>query len=426
MTEIIYVCILLTEVLMILQCMQITFRQKACFDKDMLGMILVNIIVFMAINLQVIPLVFSVLVYIALFIYCRRTFKQSMKITMVRYIIAMALVSCIQSMVCLIVGLATGMITDILRTLISSVLGLVIAYAIKKIMYLMGKRKLTIRNRGIFALVITCGLVLGTTMMNFYVNTGMVDTNVVLVSILVMLMFFCLYWLEQANGEIERKNYELEMQRVYGSTYEQLLREVRRKQHDYKNQIGAIYSMHLVANSLEELVDMQSEYMEELQSDSKYDAILTRCGNAILAGYLYYRCMSCEQEGVTVDYDIRIDKADCSFAVHEIIELLGVFIDNACENFTIEQQSDKHIKLKLKEEDEKIIFSVENPAKHMSFSEMSNMFVRGYSSKGENRGIGLARVRELVDSYNAELKVENVSYEEENWLRFSIEAAKNI
>ena len=44
--------------------------------------------------------------------------------------------------------------------------------------------------------------------------------------------------------------------------------------------------------------------------------------------------------------------------------------------------------------------------------------------KGENRGIGLARVLELVKKYNAEINVFNSMDREENWINFALKIAK--
>ena len=96
------------------------------------------------------------------------------------------------------------------------------------------------------------------------------------------------------------------------------MHEVRRKQHDYKNQLGAVLSMHMAAKSKDELIKMQREYMNSLQVNHKYDSILTCCNNTILAGYFYYRCRLCEESGVAVDYNIAV----CCFPLHEIIEIL--------------------------------------------------------------------------------------------------------
>lgn len=106
-------------------------------------------------------------------------------------------------------------------------------------------------------MVIFYGLLFVCVLIAYYLHFSVGNIYVVCALIFLAIAFSCLYRLEQARVEIEKKNYELKLQKVYGGAYEELLAEVRRRQHDYKNQLGAIYSMHLTAGSLEELVNMQ-------------------------------------------------------------------------------------------------------------------------------------------------------------------------
>ena len=182
--------------------------------------------------------------------------------------------------------------------------------------------------------------------------------------------------------------------------------------------------MHLVATSLEELVNMQKEYEESVQEDCKFDSILINCNNSVLAGYIYHRCVSCEKEGITVDYNIHIDMAECSFALHEIIEILGILIDNACECITARESENKAIKLEFHENEDRIMLLVSNPTEYIDCSTIEKMFAPGYSTKGEDRGIGLSRVYELVNEYNAIIKVFNSEYDNQNWINFVLEILK--
>ena len=53
---------------------------------------------------------------------------------------------------------------------------------------------------------------------------------------------------------------------------------------------------------------MQKEYGRELKGDSRYDAVLTGCNNPIISGYLYSKCLNCEEKGVEVEYKISIEQ----------------------------------------------------------------------------------------------------------------------
>lgn len=385
---------------------------------------MLDVVISWGITLQLIPRAFYFLLPVIMFVFCYRISGFVLKITLMRYILTFAIVASIEVGAAFIISKIINLSGVVVKNFAACTLAFLIGVILNRVIDLIEKKQLLTGNRLIILLAFACGLIPWIVTVRFIFFGDNIDVTDLLIFILAAIMLICLYRLLWANNEIARKNYELEVQRIYGGAYEELLQEVRRKQHDYKNQLGAIHSMHLVANSLEELASMQKDYVDGLQADSKYDSILTKCDNAVLAGYLYYRCISCQNEGVEVDYDILVGQAKCSMAVHEIIEILGILIDNACENFTGEQRGEKRIYLSFQEEEENIMFSVANPAKHKNFAEIGDMFKQGYSSKGKNRGIGLARVRELVNQRGAELKVANVSHGGINWLEFTIELEK--
>lgn len=423
MNEVLSVFILLTEILMILQCLQIVFKQELPFDKYMVGIIVIDFIIYMGINLKAIPMICSCIFYVLTYVFCLIKFKQTKMKTAIRLIIALCLAGGIEGIFAFVTNFVRTPYNLLPIMALSSSLALILAWVIKvSIPSIVIDRKAN--KRGVWGIVVFYGISYAGVLIEYYTKYRLVSIYVVLILLFVAFILFYFYRLEQTQNEINKKNYELELQNIYGGAYEKLLLEVRRRQHDYKNQLGAIYSMQLTAGSLEELVAMQKEYGDALQSDCKFDSILTGCKNQILAGFLYHKCIDCEQKGVAVEYTIHIEQADCDFALHELIELLGILIDNACESVVDQTNDHKQIRLDFQENEEKILFSVSNPASYVSFSQIERMFTLGYSSKGENRGLGLARAKELINKYGAEMQVENIVLNDENWIEFKVEIEK--
>lgn len=220
---------------------------------------------------------------------------------------------------------------------------------------------------------------------------------------------------QEAKHELEKWKLELEMKEIYGDAYKELVLEVRRRQHDFRNQLGAIYSMHLTADSLDDLITKQSEYGAVLLEECRYDRILTGCNNPVLAGYLYYRCVTYEQSNVQVEYQIHVDEARCALTLHEMVETLGILLTNAFESI---RPGDKErcIGLLVQENVDDLLIEVSNKTKELPVKQIEKMFQKGYSSKGINRGLGLARVKELSQKTNADLIIENRKKGNDNWM----------
>lgn len=425
MDEWLLIITFLAEAITVLQCIQIVFRQTLKLDKYVVGIVIVDVVIYLLMNLGIIPVIGVIAVYILFGLLCYYKFKKNITQTVMRFIVSCALVGGIEGAATLIPHLFRNEDNSMLILTLSSIISLALTYLVKWLCHIFEKRLLSNRNARKQGIIIFYGLLLLGLFIDYHFNQSTINIYVIVALTFFIYIFFYMLSLEQAQNEVLKKNYELELQKIYGGTYESLLLEVRKRQHDYKNQLAAIYGMHLTAQTLEELVEAQRKYGDELKTNCRFDSILTCCNNSILAGFVYYRCVRCESENIAVDYNIHIEQAECRFELHEIIELLGILIDNACECVKMENSLEQRIKLELQEDVEKIVFSVSNPTNYISFSEIDRMFATGYSSKGENRGIGLARVSELVNKYEAEIKVFNSNpCNDKNWICFLVEARK--
>ena len=70
---------------------------------------------------------------------------------------------------------------------------------------------------------------------------------------------------------IRQKENELRLYQNYLIPLEELVKEIRAKQHEFDNHLNAILNMHLTIDNYEELVAKQSEYITEIarEDDSR-------------------------------------------------------------------------------------------------------------------------------------------------------------
>ncbi len=220
--------------------------------------------------------------------------------------------------------------------------------------------------------------------------------------------------------ELEKRNINLELQNLYGKAYDELLKEVRRKQHDYKNQLLAISSIHTTANNLEELKVLQEEYLRIICEDNEFDSILTKCNNPILAGYIYNMCNKFKNSKYQIKVDVMVGESNIDIRTKNIIEILGVFLNNAIEYLEMNDELDKKVEIRVYQIEEKIEIEVLNTSKYIPYDTIRKMFEKDYSTKGKNRGLGLPSVKNIVSKYNGELYVDNLSVNNTNWVKFRV------
>ncbi len=215
----------------------------------------------------------------------------------------------------------------------------------------------------------------------------------ILIAVLIM------NWQREKYDKLAKEK-EIELRNSYDNVYRQLLESIRRKQHDFDNQINAIYSQHLLAKDLDELIAMQRKYCGELLRDNRFSRLL--CGGSpILIGFLYSKFHEIENNGCHVDFDIKINKMKCIIPQYKIVEIMGILLDNAME--AVVENERRNIEVEIYEDSHSVHIGVKNDSTYFTREEIARFTMPDYSTKGEGRGIGLANVVDILRSYDCVL-----------------------
>lgn len=213
------------------------------------------------------------------------------------------------------------------------------------------------------------------------------------------------------------KEMELQTYKLYETSYQNLISEIRLRQHEFNNHISAIYSQHLVCKSYEELVERQKSYCEEITYDNRYEKLL-KAGDFALIGFLYGKFIEAEKRGIAVEYELKCMELRSSLPMFKMVELIGNLINNAMD--ALEKVDEKRIYVSITEDAEQIVIEVRNISSTISPKEITVMFQKGYSLKGENRGLGLYGLKKMGTEYHFEIICGNVLIEAVNWFSFSV------
>ena len=412
-------CIL--ELVLILICIHSVFVSKFRISIKSIVTIILVLLILALVNSGTWPPVFSILSYVIFFVYCKQEFKIKLFETIAKFILSFLAVGIIE----IIARIATIPFRYMLPDentwmLLINVIGVFLAVIFFHVVKIgIRKKRVKLDKEKWDMLIVIAGLYLVVTIIDYRVR-GVVDQlYYCLFLIACVIVFFETIETQEARHELEKKKLEIEMRKVYQNTYKELIFEVRKRQHDFKNQLSAIYSMHLTATSLEELIEKQKQYGDTLIHKSRYDKMLFGCSDSILAGYLYYRFLALENDNIQVDYTVNVERATCLLSLYEIIEILGILTTNVAENYE-DVAGDKIIRLTIQETLHNLYIEVSNKSRKFSVSEIEKMFEYGYSTKGTERGIGLPRIKELAEKTNSDRIVDNKMFDEENWLSFAI------
>lgn len=371
--------------------------------------------------------VFNVLIYVFWFIYIRIRVADSFRSALKPYGIMMITIPTVQMMS---YALLSAFVQYVLKSSINITLGKAFMNVIFCIAIILWKNKYLYNllmglknfNKNVILFMITGILIY---ILIKFKNSDALRTpfnKSLIVSMMIITLTVML--LEIAEIEKKSKVEELALYEKYTNVFEEALSSVRMRQHEFDNHINAIRCMRYVIEDKEELFREQQKYCATVIKENRFNKVLFLKVPPILSGYLYYKFNIAAEQGVQIAYEVQEIERVEKISMKDLIEVLGILFDNAVEALV------NNGKQKLKvciydDEDGRFVVEVLNESDRIPNEEIAKFFKEGYSTKGEDRGIGLSRLRDLKKRYKAELLPANITIDNINYLWFRMVFGKN-
>lgn len=224
--------------------------------------------------------------------------------------------------------------------------------------------------------------------------------NFYIVLFFVMLLYLNAISKEKLEKEIiKQKDTQLYELSSYSHHIESLYEEIRGFRHDY---INILTSLKLGIDN-QDINAVKTVYNDVLRDsakqfyDSKFDiAKLSNIKNDAIKSILSAKLLEAQNRGISVSVEIEEPVSNFRIELLDFITVLSILCDNAIEA-AIETISPK-LTVVFINNDDSLVLIIENSMKSEKV-EVSHIFDRGHSSKGENRGIGLYNVNSILEKY---------------------------
>jgi two-component system sensor histidine kinase AgrC len=367
----------------------------------------------------------SFIIYVVLVVYCILEFKSNIKQVIVNMVLLVVIMMGMQLIALLLFGFIGNTINgheDILLTTINFlILLIVVKLYYKRNLYSIS---LSFQQKGKVNGLI---LILESTLLLFllyqYKNAqGEVQVQYILVTgILVLILVLCIHALLY-KIKYQEKQAELEAYKTYSAAFSDLITQIRARQHEFDNHISALCNLHYICKDYDELVKEQSKYAKDVISNNRFHRLLVS-GNPVLAGFLYGKLSSIQEQGIEVSYDFHMSEFKSEIPVYLVVELIGNLLKNAVEAVN-SQEVEKQIHLSCAEDDNEFCLGVRNRSEKIPFEEIGRFFQKGYSSKGSGRGLGLYNVKEISDKYGVSIVCDNIMIDDKNWFLIELHIKK--
>lgn len=255
------------------------------------------------------------------------------------------------------------------------------------------------------------------------------DTAVMLPLLISYAIVICAtdYLLIKQQRTIARQQESLENYQTYEPMMDSLIEDIRRRQHDFSNELNAINMISCTYNNYESLSHALNEHAEHLTRDF-HSTDLVHLNMKVLAGFLHSKKSTAAAEKKDLDIKINSYVLNSQMPEYELIKVVGILIDNALEA----TDEDGTVKLEIGSRDDKLAFATVNKGPKLTPKLRSDMVKAGYTTKEPacsdktngkrkrpaKRGYGLANALDLLTEYGGELYIENPESDGDTLIRF--------
>lgn len=415
----------LFEILAVIVCLYWLCGEIFRVTYRMLGMIIIHIGAFTVCYYIENGNLFSLLIYMIIMGYAMLEFRIRLGQALVKIVIMLLLCMAIQTTAAFLLELISkGIIgTEWGNLCTNFILLLAVCLFYKKvniqaiITYVKGESKAaTVLLTGIFCFV-ACYIL--------YAKKGM-EINVydyLLFLVMAIVIIFLMGTGEKYRLQMKQKEIEIEVHEIYAESYQKLIDEIKVRQHEFDNHLQAIINQRFTCSTYEELTRVQSEYIQAMAYDNRYNKLLSQ-GNNVYIGFIYGKFASMEEQKIDIEYKISIGQLKCGMPIYKMIEITNDLLNNACEALSLPTDISHPVYLQMEETEDDITLEIRNVGAPLSPDFIGECFKKGYSKKGTGRGLGLYNVKNITDQYGAKIQFRNITIGYRNWISFTVKVPK--
>jgi len=250
------------------------------------------------------------------------------------------------------------------------------------------------------------------------------DTEILLKNILYIAIVFSFViivnvWIVYEQSNSVKREKRVDAIEHYLPVIDELVSEVRARQHEFHNKLLAITSIVETADNLTTVKEQIQAYTKNVIMTNHLNEVLLS-DNKVIAGFLYTKVKLAEAKKIHMKMEIHTNLQQLNVEEYEIVEVLGILLDNAIEAC----QPHDEIHITINRVGDQIEIRVSNPYQFISNATFMEMFDRGYTTKNiqsNTRGFGLYNVKQIVLQIGGKLITSNAEVDGRNYVTIGVQ-----
>lgn len=273
-----------------------------------------------------------------------------------------------------------------------------------------------INNKIIKYLILNIFAILFSILLYRYMDMEGVLKDIIVVATLSMTIIYINFFLMNNGIRNQIEEQKLLTFEKYLPVIDELMSEIRAKQHEFDNHIQALSMIATTSEDYETIMDSMKKYIKDIESFTDTTNLI-KLNNKVLAGFLYSKLKKSKEMNIKFLVNIKDFGFKTNLKDYELIEVIGNLIDNGFETGVI----DNIVYLELTGEKDMSVIEVKNKHSYLGHDSINKIMKVGYSTKLKHgRGYGLPNMKKIISKYGGRIEVSNQSIRDENFVVFKV------
>jgi two-component system, CitB family, sensor histidine kinase MalK len=177
---------------------------------------------------------------------------------------------------------------------------------------------------------------------------------------------------------------------------------LRAQSHEFMNKLHVMLGLIHMEN-----YPVLSSYITNMVDHQQIEIgfVMERFKDPVLAGFILGKLSFARESGteLVIKGDGILPESEQLDTIHEVVTILGNLIDNAID--AVKESPRKQITLLFDYYENVLVVEVHDTGKGLNEEMKNEIFQKGVSTKGENRGFGLFLVKQSLEKLNGNLEI---------------------
>lgn len=276
-------------------------------------------------------------------------------------------------------------------------------------------------RQSIFTKIMLVNTLIAIALLVIYANfdTAILLKNMLYIAIGLSFILLINVWIVVEQRNTAKREKRIDVIEHYMPVIDELVSEVRARQHEFDNKLLAITGIVETAEDLTSVKEQIRSYTQNVVIEENLKDVLLS-DSKVIAGFLYTKSKLAGFKKIQMKTEIHTDFQGIRVEEYEIVEVLGILLDNAIEAC----QPHDEVHVLINRVADQIEIQVSNPHEFMPNTTFMEMFEKGYTTKNfqsKARGFGLYNVKQIVLQNDGKLITKNTEIDGRNYVTIGVQ-----